>query len=117
MRIVKTCGPESRTGLFCGACAMAVTLAMLVAAVGAVAGLGLRAGASSTSFVSDDVAGAGLDVGLWAVVDPLGDRSVSTDGSRLVLSVPEGPSHNVSVAQRLGCQQRVAGDAAGGSTQ
>jgi hypothetical protein len=45
-------------------------------------------------FVSDDFAGVGLDAGLWSVVDPVGDGSVSTDGSRLLLSVPAGVSHN-----------------------
>ena len=43
---------------------------------------------------SDDFVGPALDTGLWTVVDPVGDGTVWTDGSRLLMTVPSGASHD-----------------------
>ncbi len=45
--------------------------------------------------VSDDFSAPALDGGLWAVVDPLGDGSVTQADGRLVLSVPGGVNHDL----------------------
>ena len=51
--------------------------------------------APSGSFVSDDFSACSLDTGLWTFVDPVGDSSVSVNGSQLELSVPAGTNHDV----------------------
>jgi len=44
---------------------------------------------------SDDFSAAALNTGLWTVTDPLGDSTVSMDGTRLNITVPAGVSHDV----------------------
>ncbi len=44
---------------------------------------------------SDDFSAAGLNTSLWTVIDPLGDSTVSMDGTRLNISVPAGVSHDI----------------------
>ncbi|MGA8871639.1 MAG: hypothetical protein WB460_10910 [Candidatus Acidiferrales bacterium] len=43
---------------------------------------------------SDDFNAASLNTGLWTVVNPLGDGTVSTNGSEVVLSIPAGTEHD-----------------------
>jgi hypothetical protein len=50
--------------------------------------------APSAGVMSDGFDSTSLDP-MWTVVDPVGDGSVSVDGSRLVLAVPEGTDHDV----------------------
>jgi PKD repeat protein len=43
---------------------------------------------------SDDFSGTGLDGTLWTIVDPVGDGTVTTNGTQLELSVPAGMAHD-----------------------
>ena len=46
-------------------------------------------------FASDDFSAPTLDTDRWSFVDPLGDASVSVNGTQAVISVPGGASHYV----------------------
>lgn len=45
--------------------------------------------------VSDDFTACAVDTAVWTVVDPIGDGTVSVNGSQLELSVPGGVGHDV----------------------
>lgn len=71
--------------------------------------LGLMIPAPVAALVSDDFNACALNTGLWQLVDPLGDSTVTLAGAgsadaRLLFSVPAGPSHDawtVNTAPRL----------------
>ncbi len=52
---------------------------------------------SSTAYAltSDDFNSLSLDSGLWSVIDPVGDSSISVDGYTLQISVPASTPHDV----------------------
>ena len=50
---------------------------------------------TAASFSSDDFYSTVLDTGLWTLVDPVGDATVSMSGTQALLSVPSGTSHDV----------------------
>src|SRR6185437_10434127 len=45
--------------------------------------------------VSDDFSASTLNTSLWTFVNPLGDGTSSLSGGKLLLSVPQGTSHDV----------------------
>lgn len=45
-------------------------------------------------FVSDDFSGCDLDAGVWTVVDPVGDGTVTQSDLRLTIDVPAGVAHD-----------------------
>ena len=58
-------------------------------------GLPVRALAQDISgFVSDDFSGAQLDT-TWQFIDPRNDSTASVDGTRLLITVPAGVSHDM----------------------
>ena len=48
-----------------------------------------------SGIISDDFSAGGLNTGLWTFVNPLGDGSVSLNGTQALISVPAGTSHDV----------------------
>jgi uncharacterized repeat protein (TIGR01451 family) len=52
-------------------------------------------GGSIQSPVSDDFHSTRLNTGLWAFVNPVGNGSVTLDGTHALLTVPAGSSHDV----------------------
>ena len=48
-----------------------------------------------SSIRSDDFFSSALDAGIWTSVDPTGDAQFSLDGTRLIIEVPAGTSHDV----------------------
>jgi regulation of enolase protein 1 (concanavalin A-like superfamily) len=50
---------------------------------------------SASALMSDDFNACGVDGSVWAFVDPVGDGSVSVNGTQLELSVPAGLAHDV----------------------
>jgi hypothetical protein len=50
---------------------------------------------SSSALVSDDFNACAVDGSVWTFVDPVGDGSVSVNGTQLELSVPAGIAHDV----------------------
>ncbi len=53
------------------------------------------AGSTGPTFVSDDFNACAPDTNVWSFVDPVGDGSVTVNGSQLELSVPGGVAHDV----------------------
>jgi LmbE family N-acetylglucosaminyl deacetylase/regulation of enolase protein 1 (concanavalin A-like superfamily) len=51
--------------------------------------------ACSSVIRSDNFNGAALDTGIWTLVDPLGDATVSMSGTQVRLGVPAGVAHDV----------------------
>jgi hypothetical protein len=51
--------------------------------------------AGLSGFVSDDFNACAVDDAVWSFVDPVGDGSVTVNGTQLELSVPGGVSHDV----------------------
>jgi regulation of enolase protein 1 (concanavalin A-like superfamily)/LmbE family N-acetylglucosaminyl deacetylase len=54
-------------------------------------------GACSASIRSDDFNSPSLNTGIWTLVDPLGDASVTMTGSQAEISLPAGVAHDVWV--------------------
>src|SRR5688500_6021937 len=56
------------------------------------------------SFTSDDFHAQSLNTSLWSFVNPLGDGSVTTNGTQALISVPAGGGHDAwsqNLAPRL----------------
>jgi len=82
-------------------CRSSKTLFSVLLAVGAF----LAAGPAAAAIQSDEFNGPTLDTGIWTLVDPVGDATVSMTGSQAMISLPEGVAHdiwaNVDRAPRL----------------
>ncbi len=50
---------------------------------------------TSSALASDDFNACSVDGSVWTFVDPIGDGSVSVNGTQLALSVPAGIAHDV----------------------
>ena len=50
---------------------------------------------TSSALTSDDFNACAVDGSVWTFVDPVGDGSVSVNGTQLELSVPAGIAHDV----------------------
>ena len=48
-----------------------------------------------SGFLSDDFSASQLDTTTWTLVDPRNDSSASVNGSQLLISVPQGISHDM----------------------
>ena len=72
-------------------------ISLCVRPLGALALMLLLPWFSSTAYAltSDDFNSSSLDSGLWSVIDPVGDSSISVDGYTLQISVPAGTPHDV----------------------
>lgn len=52
-------------------------------------------GVASAAIVSDDFSGGTIDSNLWTFINPLNDANVEVAANALLISVPEGTSHDI----------------------